>query len=583
MVGATSYSPGTLSYSQAAASSRSSERFSKPAHVAGDTKATSVAQSICGTKSNLSMTQSYASALSPPTALQKMQSSSLDETAEMAKPVQPHLRKGSGVGMTLMTKPNESLKQPVPPHLRTINADRTHKVPTRDSSIGNIARNPSNPRTAAVITDASVFVPTGISYSHLPQKKPHEVEQVIQLSPQEIVPPHLPTPASIQTSPMSSPAGSSTQILPFFRKKIAVASPLSKVQTTSMDQSKSATMTVGSASADLPPHLRRAALTQPNSSSRIVADQHNKFISAEKMNLTHQTSIKDSNLGTKPMYVPPHLRNMSMSAQSPWDSDQARSGTNQSMSSGVRIRPASHNTKPSVPGYHNKDSNGNTTEISSNTPGGVALARGWEELSGAKVENKADKTEPITSQMAAHSTRADEGEDDESSIGWGLPSAPLPYVDPLVHSDPTIKTHSTEKFGSDWDEWKCQRKSGPLKSLCVSDNGVVEDATENKRIGKWLASYPHDSNCYLDTLQLTYEQKQQNDWMNDRPEVTNAFVTEFVKVWRREGQKELVVVDIKASRFKRGNPINIGSIMDPIKQPETVPGKFTKLNLDQSI
>jgi len=151
---------------------------------------------------------------------------------------------------------------------------------------------------------------------------------------------------------------------------------------------------------------------------------------------------------------------------------------------------------------------------------------------------------------------------------------------PVVHSDPTIKTHSTQKFGSDWDEWKCQRKPGPLKSLCASDSGVVEGATENKRIGKWLASHPHDSNCYLDTLELTYEQKQQNDWMNDRPEVTNAFVTEFVKVWRRELQTELVIVDTKALGFKRGNPINIGSIMDPIKQPETVPGKFFKLNLD---
>lgn len=338
---------------------------------------------------------------------------------------------------------------------------------------------------------------------------------------------------------------------------------------------------IGSVCPALPPHLRREPAVRPGNTLMPVAQKHDSNAMDEKINKGTETASKVSQLPSRPFYMPPHLRNKSANNRLPLDQFPTQSDKPQVRSLGVLNQPSTLNKRSVEHGHHNTIS---STEQSFNTLGGVALAGTGDGFTGAKVEMKIDI--PTSLQLDAESPQLNVANEEHNSDGWtddGQPAPPPsppppPYVEPKIYSDATIKTHSTQKYGSDvWDNWDMRRKPGPIKSLCLSDKGPSDDAATKKHIGEALTEYPHDV-IQLNSLKLTYEEIARQDWDVGRPLVTEKFATAFVKIWRDELPQEIAIVNQKATGFDKGLPIDNGLIMDAHKHPETAPSRLFRIN-----
>ncbi|KFZ02844.1 hypothetical protein V502_11453 [Pseudogymnoascus sp. VKM F-4520 (FW-2644)] len=363
------------------------------------------------------------------------------------------------------------------------------------------------------------------------------------------------------TSPDPSSAGSPIHIYPFHLRKVQASSSLgnSKVTTTQdctqiCDNSglhcriESVAPGAGCAPVKLPPHLRREA-SIPAANTKPVVEQKDPTPLNAKVASSQENGSQPLNNEAKPHYIPPHLRGKKSNTRQSSDLNKST-------------------TVASIP-------NGTTSGHSSSTIGGVPLGDNRKSSTGLKAELQVVKTP--SPQAGSSSARLNVSQEDEDNNGLvqGTDGRPAKGVTPRVYSDASIKTHSTRKNGSDVsDEWADLRKPGPVKSLCISDNDFQDDASVKKFIGTALAECPGEvirlnsfNDDYFYPANPTGE-----EWHLDE---TEKFLNAYVKIWREKLPEEVIIVDVKATKFRDSLPIDANSFMEALEHPESFPNIST--------
>lgn len=362
------------------------------------------------------------------------------------------------------------------------------------------------------------------------------------------------------TSPDPSSAGSPIHIYPFHLRKVQASSSLgnSKV-TTKQDctqtcdnyglhcRIESVAPGAGCAPMKLPPHMRREA-SIPAANTKPVVERKDPTPLNAKVASSQENGSQPSNNEAKPHYIPPHLRGKKSNTRQSSDLNKST-------------------TAASIP-------NGTTSGHSSSTVGGVPLGDNRKSSTRPNAELQVVITpSPKAGSVSARLNVCLE-EEDSNGLVQGADGRPAKDVTPRIYSDASIKTHSTRKNGSDVsDEWADLRKPGPVKSLCISDDDFQDDASVKKFIGAALAECPGEVirlnsfiNDYFYPANPTGE-----GWHLDE---TEKFLNAYVKIWREKLPEEVVIVDVKATKFTDSLPIDANSFMEALDHPESFPSKF---------
>lgn len=353
------------------------------------------------------------------------------------------------------------------------------------------------------------------------------------------------------TSPGPSSAGSPIHIFPFHLRKALVSSSLVNFDvTTNQDcpqncdnpgahSLESKAPEAGSAPGKLPPHLRRK--------SSILAGNA-KLVVEQKCQLPLNTTVVTpqghgfelSNIEAKLPFIPPHLRGK-------------KSSTKQS--------------------YDMKKSTVASTGNSSGTIGGVFLGGNGKAPTGPKdnhevVMNPSPHAGPSSTQL-----NVCQGEGDGDGLIQGTNGRPAKDIAPRIYPDASIKTHSSQKYGSDVSsEWADLRKPGPVKSLCISDNDFEDDASVKKFIGAAIAEFPGEV-IKLNSLNDDYFHPTNHKGQEWNLNVPDEFLNAYVKVWREKLPEEVIIVDVKATKFNEGFLIDVNSFLDALEHPESFPSE----------
>ncbi|KFY39291.1 hypothetical protein V494_04043 [Pseudogymnoascus sp. VKM F-4513 (FW-928)] len=364
------------------------------------------------------------------------------------------------------------------------------------------------------------------------------------------------------TSPDPSSAGSPIHIFPFHLRKAQVASSLVKSEVTTVkhddtqicdnpdhtSRSESVTPRAGCGPAKLPPHLRGESSIS-NENTKYAVEQRSSTPLNPEAATSQQNDTQPPKREPKPHYIPPHLRGKKSSTKQ-------SSNLNNTTASSIRNDTASGH--------------------SSCTVGGVPVGSNHKILTAPNSNlEKAVAPSPQSGSGSAQ-LKPCQGEEHGTGFVEGADSGVAKDVVPRIYSDASIKTHSTRKNGScDSDEWADLRKPGPVKSLCISDNGIEDDASVKKFIGTALAECPGEV-IKLKSLNDEYFHPADHTGQEWHWDITEEFLHAYVKVWREKLPEEVVIVDVKAAKFQDSFPININSFMDSLEHPESFPNNREK-------
>lgn len=359
------------------------------------------------------------------------------------------------------------------------------------------------------------------------------------------------------TSPGPSSAGSPIHIFPFHLRNTRVSSSLvdSKV-TTEQDctqhhdnpgvhgRGESVAPRTGCAPVKLPSH-RESSI--PAENTKFVVDQKGPVPLNSMVAASQEKRSQSSNIEAKPLYIPPHLRGKTSNTK--------------------HSSELSKSTMASIP-------NETTSGHSSSTIGGVPLSDNRKASTGPKAQLQVVTAPPPQAGSGSAQSNVCQEDEDCNGLVQGTGGRPAKDVAPRVYSDASIKTHSSPKNGSDdLDEWADLRKPGPVKSLCISDDDFEDDVSVKRFIGEALAKCPGvviKLNSLNDDYFYTGDHAGQ-EWHFD---ATEKLLNAYVKIWREKLPEEVVVVDIKAAKFKESFPIDANSFMEALEHPESFPSKF---------
>ncbi|KFY30795.1 hypothetical protein V493_01660 [Pseudogymnoascus sp. VKM F-4281 (FW-2241)] len=457
----------------------------------------------------------------------------------------------------------------LPPHLRRGNMIQAPKFPADNKQLNKSPISPPRPHSG----DVSASISSSVQISVQPEKGlPDTMGDTVSSgapnwrenfaspnnSPLSAVGSRatsnrFASPIAITSSDPSS-AGSPVHIFPFHLRKTQVSSsPVNSKVTTKQDctqiyddtgfQSRSELVAPKAACAlpKLPPHLRRGASIPTEITTHVVEQKGSTPLAASQENESHM-----SKNDAKPLYIPPHLRGKKSSTMQSSD-------LNKSIAASILNETASGH--------------------SSSTLGGVPLGGNRKASTGQNVELEVVIAPPAQDGFGSAQLNVCQEGEDSNRLVQDANCMPAKPVAPRVYSDASIKTHSAQKDGSDTsNEWADLRKPGPVKSLCISDDGFEDDASVKKFIGAALAECPGDVIRLNSLNDDYYTDPTGQEWHLD---VTEEFLNAYVKVWREKLPEEVIIVDVKATKFKESHPIDVESFMDALEHPESFPNTTT--------
>lgn len=353
------------------------------------------------------------------------------------------------------------------------------------------------------------------------------------------------------TSPGPSSAGSPIHIFPFHLRKAQVSSSLVNSDvSTNQDCAQNCDNSgvhsrielkapeAGSTPGKLPPHLRRkSSILAAN--AKLVVEQKSP-LSLNTTVITPQGHGSElSNIEAKLHFIPPHLRGKKLSTKQSYDMNKSTVAS---------------------------------SDNSSGTIGGVLLGGNGKALTGSKDNYEVMAQSP---QAGPSSTQLNmcQGEGDRGGLIQGTNGRPAKDMAPRVYPGASIKTNSAQKYGSDISsEWADLRKPGPVKSLCISDNDFEDDASVKKFIGAAIAECPGEV-IKLNSLNDDYFHPVDHSGQEWNLDVPDEFLNAYVKVWREKLPEEVIIVDVRATKFNEGFLIVANSFMDSLEHPESFPSK----------